>query len=482
MVGQEQDVVGPITQRRNEDGDHVQPEVQILPEAAEADLGRQLLVRSGQHPDIDTHARGPADRLHHLLLQGAQDLRLGLQAHVADLVQEERSAVCQLELAATVGRGPGERSPHMAEQLAFDELLRNCGAVHLHERTRAPPAERVHASRNELFSGAVLPVDQHPPVGRRRHRHLLAQLPHHIAVPHHREPAVHMRAEDAVLCLEPALPERVAHDQHRLLERQRLFDEVERPHFDGPHRRLDVAVAGDHDDRDVHVPLTQPFQGDEAVDSGEPDIEHDDVVRGARRPLETGLAALHRIHLVAFVPQDTAQRTPHAGFVVHDENGGFHRELTSQLPVASCDQLPVASCGQLPVTSLLWLLRASAQARFRVVSSCAFRSASCSSHSHSRDGASSREPGTAHRESPGNLATRESPRDRQLATADWRLATGCRQRQLETGNRTLRQSGTSMTNRVPCGALSCTSMLPPCSTTILRTMARPRPLPRRFVE
>ena len=44
------------------------------------------------------------------------------------------------------------------------------------------------------------------------------------------------------------------------------------------------------------------------------------------------------------------------------------------------------------------------------------------------------------------------------------------------------QQGNSIVNRVPCGELSPTSMLPPCSAMIRRTMARPRPLPRRFVE
>ena len=44
------------------------------------------------------------------------------------------------------------------------------------------------------------------------------------------------------------------------------------------------------------------------------------------------------------------------------------------------------------------------------------------------------------------------------------------------------QAGSSIANRVPRGALSVTSMLPPCSATMRRTMARPRPLPRCLVE
>ena len=47
---------------------------------------------------------GAADRLDHLFLERAQHLGLRLQAHVADLVEEERPAVGQLELAAPVRR------------------------------------------------------------------------------------------------------------------------------------------------------------------------------------------------------------------------------------------------------------------------------------------------------------------------------------------------------------------------------------------
>ena len=44
------------------------------------------------------------------------------------------------------------------------------------------------------------------------------------------------------------------------------------------------------------------------------------------------------------------------------------------------------------------------------------------------------------------------------------------------------QTGNSMVKQVPCGVLSAASMLPPCSAMIRRTIARPRPLPRRLVE
>ena len=143
----------------------------------------------------------------------------------------------------------------------------------------APAAERVDRARDQLLAGAVLAVDQHAAVGRRGHRDLLAQLPHRVALADHRLRAIDARAQRAVLRLEPALPQRVADDEHGLLERQRLLDEVERAHLDRAHRRLDVAVAGDQHDLRVDLPLAQPRQRRQAVHAGQPDVEHDQVER-----------------------------------------------------------------------------------------------------------------------------------------------------------------------------------------------------------
>ncbi len=137
-------------------------------------------------------------------------------------------AVGHLELPAPVADRAGERPLHVAEQLALDQLLGDRRAVHLDEGAGPPPAERVDRPGDQFLAGAVLAVDQHAAVGRRGHRHLLAQLAHRVALAHHLQVTVHAGAQRAVLGLEPALPQRVAHDEHRLLERQRLLDEVER--------------------------------------------------------------------------------------------------------------------------------------------------------------------------------------------------------------------------------------------------------------
>ena len=112
----------------------------------------------------------------------------------------------------------------MAEQLAFDELLRDRRAIDLDERAGPAAAQRMDRPGDELFTGSVLAVDQHTPVRGGGHRDLFLQLPHRGAVADHRLRAIDAGAKVAVLRFEPALTQRIPDDQDRFLERERLLD------------------------------------------------------------------------------------------------------------------------------------------------------------------------------------------------------------------------------------------------------------------
>ncbi len=232
----------------------------------------------------------------------------------------------------------------------------------------------MHGARDEFLARAILAVDQHAAVGRRGRLDLLAQLPHRQALAHHDELTIDPRPQRPVLGLEVALSQRVAHDEHRLLERQRLLDEVEGAHLDRPDRRLDVAMARDHHDLRVHFALAQALQRDEAIDTRQPDVEHDDVIRRAGRPIEALFPARGRLDVEPLVAEHAAQRRTDARLVIDNQNGCHEDSLVR------------------------------------------------------------------------------------------------------------RHTGNSIVNRVPRGRFAATSMVPPCSTTMRRTMARPRPLPRPLVE
>src|SRR3954470_1724758 len=106
----------------------------------------------GNHPHIDLlRARRP-DALEFSLLQHAQELHLDLRSEIANLIEEDRAAVRQLEPALAHCDGAGEGALLMAEQLAFDERRRQRGTIDANERARVPPAPLVQGPREQLLA------------------------------------------------------------------------------------------------------------------------------------------------------------------------------------------------------------------------------------------------------------------------------------------------------------------------------------------
>ena len=118
------------------DVDDVQPEVEVLAEAA---LRRIAASRSRFVADDDAHVdRDPAvaspSGSTTPSCEDAQQLRLQPHGHVADLVEEERAPVALPRSVPTRSAlGAGEGAAHVAEELALEELGGDRRAVERHE-------------------------------------------------------------------------------------------------------------------------------------------------------------------------------------------------------------------------------------------------------------------------------------------------------------------------------------------------------------
>src|SRR5215475_1106678 len=64
----------------------------------------------------------PTDSLEFAFLQRAQKKRLALWWQIADIIEEQRSAVCSLEQAGLARGGSGERTFLVSEQLTLDQI------------------------------------------------------------------------------------------------------------------------------------------------------------------------------------------------------------------------------------------------------------------------------------------------------------------------------------------------------------------------
>jgi hypothetical protein len=166
-------VLAPLAERRHVDRHDVEPIVEVLAERALAHGAPQIHVGRRQDPHIDRHGAHPAQPLDLALLQDAQELRLQVEPQGADLVEEHRAAVGELEAAELLRVRPGEGALLVAEQLRFDQRLGDRRHVDGHERLPAALAPRVDRPRHQLLAGAALAGDQH---GRGRRGDLGDQL------------------------------------------------------------------------------------------------------------------------------------------------------------------------------------------------------------------------------------------------------------------------------------------------------------------
>ena len=142
------------------DGHHVEAVVEILAEGARPDGLAQVGVGGRDHAHVHLDGAGAAEPLDLALLERAQQLGLEVDAQAADLVEEERAAVGQLELAELARVGAGEGALLVAEQLGLEQGVGDRGQVDRHERLGAPRALVVDGARHQLLAGAALRGDR----------------------------------------------------------------------------------------------------------------------------------------------------------------------------------------------------------------------------------------------------------------------------------------------------------------------------------
>ena len=102
----------------------------------------------------------PADRPVFVLLQEAQQHDLRARRHRLDLVEKQRAALGLRDQAAARALGVGERAALMAEQLAFQKIVRQRAAVDRNERKIAARAQVMQRARGQLLAGPGLALHQ----------------------------------------------------------------------------------------------------------------------------------------------------------------------------------------------------------------------------------------------------------------------------------------------------------------------------------
>src|SRR5262249_41550479 len=206
------------------------------------------------------------------IFDNAQQLRLRRQRHFADLIEQQRAVLRNLEASRPAFARASERSLLMPEKLAFDQRLWQRGAVDRDKRAIVPRAQTMNRARDHLFAGAALAGDKDAGFARR-------------GLPQQREDLLHARrASDHLaentLVAQVALEDTVfgtqsrdaggaADEQLELRHLEAAF--FEKPvgvelvhHLDGG---LDIAECGEYDGGRHFARFAQLFDQPDAVKS-----------------------------------------------------------------------------------------------------------------------------------------------------------------------------------------------------------------------
>src|SRR6185436_4321814 len=108
--------------------------------------------------------------LDHTILEHAEQLHLGVERQLADLIEEQRRAVGHLEASDLTRERSGVCAALATEQLALEQLAGNRRAVDPHHWAPAPLTGVMDGLREDFLATAGLAEQQH---GGRRRGHLL---------------------------------------------------------------------------------------------------------------------------------------------------------------------------------------------------------------------------------------------------------------------------------------------------------------------
>ncbi len=291
--------------------------------------------RGGGGHDAHVHLhRVRAAQAHELaLLHDAQQLGLGLQGDVADLVEEQRALVRQLEEALLRIHGAGEGALHVAEEVRLQEVVRERPGVDDDEGLVRARGVGVDGLGHQLLARSALADHED---GRARGRGLRDQAEHLLharALAHDLGEAglvLERAPQVAVLVLEPPLLQPVAQDVQHLFVLEGLGDVVEGALLHGLDGRLHGGESGDHQDDEVGIDLFQLLEHVQAAQLRQHDVHDGRLVGLLFRQGQSLDAVVSEGDAVARFLEQALQDVAHHLLVVDDEDVlGAHRRAAS---------------------------------------------------------------------------------------------------------------------------------------------------------
>ena len=321
-------VLGTLTQRWQVQADDVQAVEEIGAEFAPLD---RLLERlRGGRDDADVHPLGLATThsTDFALLQHAQELGLQVEGEVADLVEEQRTFVRDLEEPHPIRDRAGERALRVSEELGLQELSGNRRAVDGGETALGPGAQAMNGPSEHLLARAALAGDEHRGIVLGHPARQLKQVPHGAALENHEIAQgidAQARAESLDLAAESFPLFGLPNGHDHFVRTKRLWQVVVCPFVHGGDGGVLVAVGAHHDEQGgPRSGAVAPEEG-ESVHLGHANVTQDEVERLRAGPAQGLLRIALGRDLVARLLEQQRERMSEPGIVVNDQHThGFH--------------------------------------------------------------------------------------------------------------------------------------------------------------
>ena len=238
--------------------------------------------------------------------------------------EKERAAVALLELADALRKRAGERALLVAEELAFQQVFRDGGAVDGDERFALPRAVLENGARDEFLARAAFAGDENGRAGRRDLADELVDLLHRGRAADDRLPQlIRSRLGGKRRRLLPdgaGDAERLEKQVLQVRNVERLEHVVVRPQFHRLDRGLRGAVGGHHDDNLARVDLPDLLQRIEAALLAHADVHHDEVGMRLFRDADALVARLGAQDVERLLFQQAAEGIMDVLLIVDDEN------------------------------------------------------------------------------------------------------------------------------------------------------------------
>ena len=277
-------------------------------------------MRRADHPHVHGNRMCPAQPLDGPVFEYAQHFGLRHRVHVANFVQKNRSARCQLELAFFLLGCAGKRSALVAKQFRFNQRFRQRRAIHRHVRLPRARRPRMNFLRQQIFPRPAFPENQHRRV---RWRHAIRHLerPAHFRRAPNHLPKLAVRGHAAAQCVVFLFKCRklhqIVHALPQFVQFESFYKVIRCAKLQRLDRRFCRVQRRYHEHRQFASLLPHPLQERQPILPRQHDVQQQQIRLLARQRLAGGFRRIRfRDPILCF--ERLAQPVSGCRFIIHN--------------------------------------------------------------------------------------------------------------------------------------------------------------------